>query len=104
MIRFPAVAAALSLCLASSPGVAQTSDPNLGRSIAANCANCHGTDGRSVGGMPSLAGRPREALVQTLKEFRDGKRPATIMHQLSKGYSDAQIDAVAAYFASQKAR
>ncbi|OFZ72571.1 MAG: cytochrome C [Betaproteobacteria bacterium RBG_16_64_9] len=104
MIRFPAVTAALSLCLASSPGLGQTPDPNLGRNIAANCANCHGTDGRSVGGMPSLAGRPREALVQTLKEFRDGKRPATIMHQLSKGYSDAQIDAVAAYFASQKAR
>jgi len=61
MIRFPAVTAALSLCLASSPGVAQTSDPNLGRNIAANCANCHGTDGRSVGGMPSLAGRPFNA-------------------------------------------
>ena len=54
--------------------------------------------------MPSLAGRPREALVQTLREFRDGKRPATLMHQLSKGYTDAQIDAVAAYFALQKAR
>lgn len=81
---------------------AQAADPNLGRNLAANCANCHGTNGRSAAGMPSLAGRPRDQLAQTIREFRDGKRPATIMHQLSKGYTDAQIDAVSAYLSAQK--
>ena len=37
-----------------------------------------------------------------MRAFRDGKRPATVMHQLAKGYSDAQIDALAGYFAAQK--
>jgi cytochrome c553 len=37
-----------------------------------------------------------------MRAFRDGKRPATIMHQIAKGYTDAQIDAVAEHFARQK--
>lgn len=91
-------AAALSPLTAS----AQAADANLGRNVAANCANCHGTNGRSVGGMASLAGMPRDTLIRTMREFREGKRPATIMHQLAKGYTEEQIAAVAAYFAAQK--
>ena len=45
---------------------------------------------------------PREQMSVTLKAFRDGQRPATIMNQLAKGYSDAEIEAIATYFASQK--
>jgi len=37
-----------------------------------------------------------------MKDFRDGKRPSTIMQQLAKGYTDAEIDAAAAHFAAQK--
>jgi sulfide dehydrogenase cytochrome subunit len=74
---------------------------NLGRDIAANCANCHGTDGWSSAAVPSLAGRDAAAIVQRMKEFRDGRRAATVMQQLAKGYTDAQIEAAAAYFAAQ---
>lgn len=94
----------LAAGLAPLAAQAQGADPNLGRNIAANCANCHGTDGKSIGGMPGLAGRSRADLVQVMKEFRDGKRAATIMHQLSKGYTDAQIEAVAGYLSAQKPR
>ena len=73
----------------------------MGRNLAANCANCHGTNGHSVGGMPALAGRPRDQLAQLLRDFREGKRPSTVMQQLAKGYTDQQIDAVCEYFASQ---
>lgn len=74
------------------------------RSLAATCANCHGTDGHAVAGesMVSLAGLGKAYIVEQLQAFRDGKRPATVMHQLTKGYSDAQIDAVAGYFAAQQ--
>ncbi len=103
MTRFAVLAAGLTAFFLQAPVVAQTTvDANVGRNIAANCANCHGTAGRSVGGMPSLAGRSQDELARTMREFRDGKRPATIMHQISKGYTDAQIASVAAYFASQK--
>ena len=72
--------------------------------IAANCANCHGTDGRSAGGggMPGLAGLSAAYFVEQMKAFREGKRQATIMHQLAKGYTDAEIAALAEYFAKQK--
>lgn len=74
------------------------------KSLAATCANCHGTDGRSVAGsaVPTLAGLPKDHLVAQLKAFKAGTRPSTIMQQLAKGYSDAQIEQIAGYFAAQR--
>jgi cytochrome c553 len=48
-----------------------------------------------------LAGRPRQELVQILAAYRDGSRPATVMHQIVKGYGDAEIDAMADWFSKQ---
>lgn len=77
--------------------------PNGVRSLAATCAACHGTDGKSVGGaIPGLAGTNKEYFVNQMKAFREGKREATIMHQLSKGYSDAEVAALGDYFAALK--
>lgn len=90
-----------ALVFAAGPVLAQ-SDPNLGRNIAATCANCHGTRGASVGGNEPLAGKPKADTVQKMQDFKAGRKPATIMHQLAKGYTDAQIEAVAEYFAAQK--
>ena len=83
---------------------AASPDPNLARNLAATCAGCHGTDGhaRPDATMPALAGVPAAQLMQTLREFRSGTRPATIMHQISKGYSEAQLELIAAYFAARK--
>ena len=76
-------------------------DPQYARSLAATCFTCHGTDGRSVGGVPpSLAGQNKDYLLKQLQEFRDGKRPATIMHQHAKGYTDEQLNLIAGYFAA----
>jgi sulfide dehydrogenase cytochrome subunit len=82
--------------LAAPPAAAQ----NPAAYLAANCANCHGTEGVSAGGMPSLVGQPRSYLVQQMQEFKAGKRPATIMHQLAKGYTDQQIELLADYFST----
>jgi cytochrome c553 len=81
---------------------AQGSGPAPGRSLAATCANCHGTGGVSVGDVESLAGKPREEIVRKMQEFKSGARPATIMHQLAKGYTDEQIELLAGWFAAQK--
>ena len=76
-------------------------DPNYARNIAATCTTCHGTDGRSVNSVPpSLAGQNKDYLLKQMQEFRDGKRPATIMHQHAKGYTDAQLGLIAGYFAA----
>jgi len=73
------------------------------RALAATCANCHGTGGRAVEGaaVPGLAGMPAVYLVEQMKAFKSGARQATVMHQLAKGYSEAQIEQIAAYFAAQ---
>lgn len=82
---------------------AVAADANAGRNLAASCFTCHGSNGNSAGGVPpSLAGRARVELVQTMKDFKSGNRPATVMHQQAKGYSDEQIELIAAYFAAQK--
>jgi cytochrome c553 len=75
------------------------------KSLAATCAACHGTEGRAVEGaaVPGLVGMPAAYMVEQMKAFKNGSRPATVMHQLAKGYSDAQIEQIAAYFAAQSA-
>ena len=76
-------------------------DPNYARNIAATCTACHGTDGRSVNSVPpSLAGQNKDYLLKQMQEFRDGKRPATIMHQHAKGYTNEQLELIAGYFAA----
>ena len=74
------------------------------KALAATCANCHGTNGKAPEGAAvlGLAGVPKDYIVAQMQAFKSGARPATIMHQLSKGYSDAQVDAIATYFAAQK--
>ena len=72
------------------------------RGLAASCAACHGTEGRAVdAAVPGLAGLPAAYIAGQMKAFKSGSRPATVMHQLARGYSDAQIDALAAYFTAQ---
>jgi cytochrome c553 len=104
MIRpqFP-VALVLAMGLAPAAG-AQDAEITLGRNLAAACANCHGTNGSSQAGMPRLGARERAELAQQMRDFRTGKRPATVMHQIARGYTDGQIEAIAAYLSAQKAR
>jgi sulfide dehydrogenase cytochrome subunit len=71
--------------------------------LAATCAACHGTNGDTKGGtLPSLTGQPQQALSAALHDFKAGKRQATIMTQIAKGYTDEQIEQLAAWFAAQK--
>ena len=88
----------------ASSAQAQTNspDPLQVRSWAASCSNCHGTNGRAEAGNESLAGANKDDIVKKMMDFKTGRKPATIMHQLAKGYSDEQIVAIAGYFAAQK--
>ena len=88
----------------SSPPTASASTTLHQRTLAATCANCHGTNGRSAEGasVPSLAGQSQTTLVAQLKAFKDGSRPGTIMPQLARGLSETQINQLASYFAALK--
>ena len=87
-----------------SPALAQDAQKLRNRALAATCAQCHGTDGHAVEGqaLVRLAGMPQDYLLNQLMAFRNGQRPATIMHQITRGYSQEQLETVAAYFAAQK--
>lgn len=95
---------AASVLLFGLAGMAQAQDPNLARNLAATCANCHGTNGHARGDMKPLAGLSAEKMVAMLADFKSGAQPATIMHQISKGYTDEQIKLMAAFFAAQPAK
>jgi cytochrome c553 len=97
-------AVTLAAALFAAGAHAQTQEQLYVRSMAGSCAQCHGTDGRTAAGapLPALAGMPREQLLAQLQAFKAGTRPSTIMQQLAKGYSDAQLAQLAGYFAAQK--
>jgi cytochrome subunit of sulfide dehydrogenase len=95
-----AMAATAAVGLATGPAHAQSANY-----LVANCANCHGTDGNAQGaGSWPLAGKSKSYLIEQMAAFKAGTRQATIMHQISKGYSDDQIAAMAEYFSKQKPR
>lgn len=110
MIRHPAVAAlattVTALFTVAAPVAAQaqaTTAPDrvLARNLAATCANCHGTNGHARGDMKPLAGMPADKLIALMADYRAGNLPATIMHQIVKGYTEDQIRLIAAHFAAQ---
>ncbi len=70
--------------------------------LASGCAACHGTQGHSVGGTPSLAGLDRLYFIEQMQQFKNGERPATVMMQHARGYSEEEIRLLADYFAEQK--
>lgn len=86
----------------SAASHAQAMDAMQVRGMAAACFNCHGTHGVAQPGMESLAGANQQDMLKKMLDFKAGRKPATIMHQLAKGYSDDQLAALAAYFAAQK--
>lgn len=103
LVRAIAIVAALAAGMAAGAAQAQDAKALQLKSLAATCAHCHGTNGRAVEGsaVPGLAGMPAVYFTEQMKAFKAGTRQATIMHQLAKGYSDAQIEQLAAYFAAQ---
>ncbi len=80
---------------------ASAQDANLARNLAATCITCHGKNATGTG---TLDGMPKEQLMQTMKDFKSGARPATLMQQLAKGYTEQQVELIGEYFSKQKAK
>ncbi len=101
MITF--AAASLVGLAGGTPAFAIDAETLKMRSLAATCAQCHGTDGHVIGDeISGLAGQEKSKLLERLTSFRNGTRKATIMHQITRGYSEAQLAALADYFSKQR--
>ncbi|MES2877632.1 MAG: c-type cytochrome [Pseudomonadota bacterium] len=85
----------------TSVGVLAHEQDTQARVWGASCAACHGTQGTSLGGIPSLAGVDKTQLLQKLQAFKQGTLPATVMHQHTKGYTDAELARLADFFSRQ---
>ncbi len=102
--KFLAALAAVLIAAAGPSAAASDGAQKLyTQSLAATCANCHGTQGKAVkdAALPGLAGMQADYLVAQMQAFRKGERKATIMHQIAKGYNDEQVRLLAEYFAAQ---
>ena len=72
-----------------------------GAMLGNTCAGCHGTLGAAQNvKIPPLAGLDEAQFVATMRAYRDGSQSGTIMNRVARAYSDAEIDAMAAYFAT----
>lgn len=89
---------ALLAALAGSPASAQSTPPS-GRLLAAQCAQCHGTNGRAVGGFESIAGMKANDLYKSLLEM-SRRRPENIMDLQARAYTPAQLRLIAEYLAT----
>src|SRR5215467_10925835 len=69
---------------------------------AAACSGCHPSSTRLTSPVPRLAGRDRAEIVKAMQDFRSGARAATVMDRIAKGFTDAEIQAIAAWYAEQK--
>lgn len=100
-MTFRAVLIAIGVGLLAGPALAAESPD--GARFANACTSCHGIEGHSVGAAPSLAGQAEADLIAKLRAFRDGSASATIMNRITRGYTEAEIEALAAYFSSVSA-
>ena len=99
-LRRPAALAAAAV-LAVSAGAAVAADAAPGKTLAQSCSACHGLLGLStLPDAPNIAGQPAVYVVNQLRAFRSGERRNEMMNLIAKPLSDADIDNLAAWFAS----
>jgi sulfide dehydrogenase cytochrome subunit len=94
--------AAFGLMLSAAYGQEAEITPQAAANMASNCYACHGPQGRSPGTIPSLHNLTADYMITTLKQFKSGERPSTVMGRHAKGYSDAQLAAIANHIAGLK--
>ena len=69
---------------------------------AAACSGCHATSRWTGSEVPRLVGRNPSEIVNAMADFRAGKRPATVMDRIAKGFTDDEVRAMAAWYGAQK--
>jgi cytochrome subunit of sulfide dehydrogenase len=92
------VAAAIGF-ISIAAAVVASAEPPAG---AASCSGCHPASARVTSPVPRLAGLDRGVIVRAMQDFRSGTRAATVMDRIAKGFTDQEIEAIAAWYATQR--
>ncbi len=93
------VLAAAIACVSIAAATVALAEPPAG---AAACSGCHPSSARVSSPVVRLAGRDRAEIVKAMQDFRSGARTGTVMDRIAKGFTDAEIQAIAAWYAAQK--
>ncbi len=99
-VKSSAVAVAFVIAAGFAEGPARA-EMASGAVLANTCYSCHGTDGKSVGAMPTIAGKTESFIAEKLKAFKSGELEATVMNRIAKGFTDAEIEALAKVFSGK---
>jgi len=97
MIATRLLVAGLMVCASSAFATAPEPPPG-----ASACSGCHPASAGRRTGVPSLAGRDPADIVAAMQAFRSGQRAATVMDRIAKGFSDAEVEAIAAWYADRR--
>ena len=92
------LAAAIGL-VSIAAAAAASAEPPAG---AAACSGCHPASTRVTSPVPRLAGLDRAAIVRAMQDFRSGTRAGTVMDRIAKGFTEAEVQAIAAWYATQR--
>lgn len=91
------VAILVAAVLAPLPGLAADA-----RVLASSCSGCHTSSEKLTTAIPRIQGLPEAAIVEAMRAFRTGQRPSTVMERIAKGFTDDEIQQLAAYFGARK--
>jgi cytochrome c553 len=92
------LAAAVGLVSIAAASIA-SAEPPAG---AVSCSGCHPTSARVTSPVPRLIGQAPDAIARAMKDFRSGQRAGTVMDRIAKGFTDEEIQAIAAWYATQR--
>jgi sulfide dehydrogenase cytochrome subunit len=93
-----AVAAAIACAWIAAAAIV-SAEPPAG---AAACSGCHPSVARGASPVTRLAGRDRAEIIKAMQDFRSGARAGTVMDRIAKGFTDDEIQAIAAWYAAQR--
>ena len=97
-LLLPVLASASLLAgLAGAPAWAADAPPG-----ASSCTGCHATRQVADSVIPQITGRAAADIANTMRQYRSGAWPSSVMGRIAKGFDDSQIDAIATWFAAQK--
>jgi cytochrome subunit of sulfide dehydrogenase len=99
MNLLPAFAPAATVLLSMTAALAGSLDPPAGASA---CSGCHPASSGAETSVPALAGRDAQEIVTQMRAFRSGQRDATVMDRIAKGYSEAEIEAIANWYQAER--
>jgi cytochrome subunit of sulfide dehydrogenase len=94
-----AIVAVGVLVLTGAAACAASPEPPPG---ASSCSGCHAAGKRIDTAVPPLVGRPAGDTVTQMQAFKTGQKPATVMDRIAKGFTDAEVQAIADWYAQQK--